>query len=262
MPSEFATPAFVLHTRAYGESDRIVTLLTEQHGKITGIAKGAKNSRRRFGGTLEPFIHIRVVFQSRSSSDLVFLLRCELLQSHRTFTQDLDRYGAGSYVLELTDRMVLGRESGRDVYRLLHDAIRLLDAGAPPSSLLRAFDLHLLRMSGYAPAFDRCRSCAEAVGSATSYLSVERGGLLCRGCVRPGEVVRPVGAATARLLALLAAGPLADAATAATDFSHGDGMLDEAAIIAEQLLSAVTSGPVRSRAFLARTRVDSTHPLR
>src|SRR5262249_55571923 len=161
---------------------RIVTLLTEQYGKITGIAKGAKNSRRRFGGTLEPFIHIRVVFQSRSSSDLVFLLRCELLETHRSFTRDLDRYAAGSYVLELTDRMVLGRDSGRDVYRLVHDAIMLLDAGSPPQSLLRAFDLHLLRLSGYAPAFDRCRACAEPVVAATCYLSVERGGLLCRSC--------------------------------------------------------------------------------
>jgi DNA repair protein RecO len=40
---ELSTPAFVLHARAYGESDRIVTLLTEQHGKLAGIAKGAKN---------------------------------------------------------------------------------------------------------------------------------------------------------------------------------------------------------------------------
>jgi DNA repair protein RecO len=203
-----------------------------------------------------------VVFRSRSSSDLVFLLRCELLQSHRSFTQDLDRYAAGSYVLELTDRMVLGRESGRDVYRLLRDAITLLDTGSPSPSLLRAFDLHLLGMSGYAPAFDRCRGCGDAVVSATCYLSVERGGLLCRACVRPSEVVRPVGAATARLLALLAAGPLAGAAAAAGDFAQDDTLMDEAAVIAEQLLSAVTTGPVRSRAFLARTRVDSPHPLR
>ena len=117
-------------------------------------------------------------------------------------------------------------------------------------------------MSGYAPAFDRCRSCSAAVVSATSYLSVERGGLLCRACVRPGEVVRPVGAPTARLLALLANGPLAGATSAVKELAPDDTMLDEAAVIAEQLLSAVTTGPVRSRAFLARTRVDSTHPLR
>src|SRR5439155_1113679 len=76
---EFATPALVLRTRPYGESDRIVTLITEQHGKVSGIAKGAKNSRRRFAGTLEPFVHIQAVFRQRTTSDLAFLLRCELL---------------------------------------------------------------------------------------------------------------------------------------------------------------------------------------
>ena len=73
MHREIGTLGFVLRSRPYGESDRIVTLITEEHGKITGIAKGAKNSRRRFGGTLEPFLHVRIVFRQRPASELVFL---------------------------------------------------------------------------------------------------------------------------------------------------------------------------------------------
>src|SRR5438067_9627088 len=91
VPRELATSALVLRTRPYGESDRIVTLITEQHGKLVGIAKGAKNSRRRFAGTLEPFVRIRVVFRQRAS-ELVFLLRCELVGVLRAFTRDLDRF--------------------------------------------------------------------------------------------------------------------------------------------------------------------------
>src|SRR5213076_1609929 len=123
-----------------GESDRIVTLITETQGKLTGIAKGAKNSRRRFAGTLEPFVHIRAVFRQRTSSDLVFLVRCEHLANLRSFTRDLDRFAAGSYVLELTDRMVHGRESGEEVYRLVEEALGLLDAGAACEPVLRAFE--------------------------------------------------------------------------------------------------------------------------
>src|SRR5262249_10936182 len=150
--------------RPYGESDRIVTLMTEHHGKVTGIAKGAKNSRRRFAGTLEPFVRIVVVFQQRATSDLVFLLRCELLGVWRSFTRDLDQFAAGSYVLELTDRMVLGREPGREVYRLVHDTLALLDGGTPVDPVLRAFELHLLAATGYAPSLDRCRACGAAAG--------------------------------------------------------------------------------------------------
>jgi DNA repair protein RecO (recombination protein O) len=253
---EFATPALVLRTRPYGESDRIVTLITEEHGKLTGIAKGAKNSRQRFGGTLEPFVRIQVVFRQRASSDLAFLLRCELLGVWREFTRDLDRFAAGSYVLGLTDRMVFGRESGLEVYRLVHDALELLDRGAACEPLLRAFELHLLGVTGYAPALDRCRVCGRGAED-VFYLALERGGLVCRACVRPNEPVRPIATSTARELARLAARPL-DEAGSATDAR----LLRDAAAVAEALIGSVASGPVHAREFLTRARVDSPHGVR
>jgi DNA repair protein RecO (recombination protein O) len=255
---EIATPALVLRARPFGESDRIVTLLTEGHGKLTGIAKGAKNSRRRFAGTLEPFVRIQAVFRQRSATDLVFLVRCDFLGAWRSFTRDLDRFAAGSAVLELTDRMVLGRESGREVYRLVDEALGLLDAGTAPDPVLRAFELHLLAASGWAPVFDRCRACNRAVDDgARWYLAAERGGVLCRACVRPNEPVRPLAAATIRALGRLAAAPLAvAAATAAT------AALADAATIVEQLLAAAVAGPLPARGFLARARVDSPGGLR
>jgi DNA repair protein RecO (recombination protein O) len=256
---EVATEAVVLRTRPYGESDRIVTLLTEQHGKVTGIAKGAKNSRRRFGGTLEPFLRIRAVFQQRSTSDLVFLLRCEFLSAWRVFGRDLDRYAAGSTVLELTDRMVHGRESGREVFRLTEEALDLLDAGAACDPVLRAFELHLLAVTGYAPALDHCRECGRTPEAPTLYLAAERGGFLCRACVRPYERVRPVAATTVREIARLAAGPLAAAAASASATT-----LAEAAVVAELLIGNVSSGPLRTRAFTdaVRRRIDSVPRVR
>src|SRR5256712_13932067 len=109
---ERRTSAAGRDTRPYGESDRIVTLNAEQHGKVTGIAKGAKNSRRRFAGTLEPFVLIRAVFRQRATSALIFLLRCALVGPLRAFTRALDLFAPGSYVLELPDRMLSGRASG------------------------------------------------------------------------------------------------------------------------------------------------------
>jgi DNA repair protein RecO (recombination protein O) len=249
---EVRTPAFVLHTRPYGESDRIATLLTEQHGKVTGIAKGARNSRRRFAATLEPFVRIVAVFHQRTTSELVFLVRCEFVGAWRTFTRDLDRFSAGSYVLGLTDRMVLGRESGRETYRLVEEALALLDAGAPCEPVLRGFELRLLAASGYAPALDHCRGCGASVEDSRSwYLALERGGLFCRPCVRPHDRVRPVATATIREMARLAGGSLAAAVRDTPDTTLG-----EVAGVAEQLLSTVTSGPVPARGFLARARVD------
>jgi DNA repair protein RecO (recombination protein O) len=219
----------------------IATLLTATHGKVTGIAKAAKHSRRRFGGTLEPFVHVRAVFRQRPHADLVFLVRCELLEALRSFTTDLDRFAAGAYVLDLTDRMTAGRESGAEIHRLLHEALGLLDRGAEVDPLLRAFELHLLTASGYEPALDRCRSCdASLAGGDTAFLVVARGGLTCRRCVPPDEVIRPFSPVTAAVLARLATSPL-DAAAQAGPIPA------EARSVAEHLLAAVVSGPIRSR---------------
>src|SRR4029453_14010472 len=195
VPVEITTPAFVLRTRPYGESDLIVPFITEHHGKRPGIGKGARNSKRRFPGTLQPFLHVRLVFTQRPTSDLAFLMRCELIEALRGITTDVDRFAAGSYVLDLTDRMVVGRESGTDIYALVRDALGLLASGAPLDPLLRALEIHLLCASGWAPVFDRCRGCGAPADTAL-FLSVERGGLLCRGCVPTGPPVRPAGAGT------------------------------------------------------------------
>ena len=198
MPDEIATPAFVLRTRPYGESDRIVTFITEQHGKVTGIGKGAKNSQRRFAGTLEPFVHVRVVFRQRSASDLVFLVRCELIEALRGLTLDLDRFAAGSYVLDLTDRMVLGRESGGEVYGLVREALTLLAGGASP-------DPAAARRRAASPARQRLRARVRSLPrlrrrrpTRSSSWSSSGAGSSAGAACPPHEPVRPVGVETAR----------------------------------------------------------------
>lgn len=248
MVRSLVTRGFLLRRRAFGESDRIVTLLTEDHGKITGIAKGARNSRRRFGGTLEPFVHLRIQFRpGKGTSGLAFLEGCELIAALRGITGNLERLAAGSYVLELVDRMVIGREAGRGVYALLAEALAVLDAGPPSEEMLRAFELKLLAASGYAVDLSRCRGCGSPADAlARAYLSTGRGGIVCRNCVRAGEPVRPVTAATAASLARLAVLPLRAAASA----TIAPEARPEGAAVLASLIEPALSGPLYSRAFL------------
>jgi DNA repair protein RecO (recombination protein O) len=73
VPDSRSSLAIVLRWRAYGESDKIATFLTEDFGKLTGIAKGAKNSRRRFPNSLEPLARVRVHFRQKPTANLAFL---------------------------------------------------------------------------------------------------------------------------------------------------------------------------------------------
>jgi DNA repair protein RecO (recombination protein O) len=158
---EQISPAIVLFTRTYGESDKIVTFMSRDWGKMQGIAKGAKRSTRRFVNVLEPFTHVRLRFRPGKSSDLVFVVACELLDAPRSLAQDLDKFAAANYLIELADKLVVGREAGEEVYMLLRDGLFNLDlAPSLPSLLLTGYELHLLIRVGYAPHLSCCQGCS------------------------------------------------------------------------------------------------------
>jgi DNA repair protein RecO (recombination protein O) len=201
--SETVTPAVVVRTRAFGESDKIVTFLTRDLGKIAGIAKGAQRSKRRFVNVLEPFTHVDVTLRLRSGSDLAFVDACVLRDAPISVARDLMKFAYASYVLELTDRMVREREAGPDTYELVRDAIALLESGDADPGVLRAFELHLLRLTGYEPELGRCRRCGtEFTAGVAMYVYPARGGVLCGRCRGEGRVYQASPAVLARLQAL------------------------------------------------------------
>ena len=168
MPAEEATPAIVLRTRDYLESDRIVTLLTEQAGKLGGIAKGAKASRRRFEHRLEPFSHVMLYFRRRPHGQLVFITRAEAadLDPFR-LEDDLGRLALGSYMLELAEALTSENAEAAAAYHLLAEALDALGSCEANVALRQAYELRMFRWAGFGMQFDHCRMCAESpTGSA------------------------------------------------------------------------------------------------
>ena len=120
MPAEETTPAIVLRARDYAESDRIVTLLTRDHGKLAGIAKGAKASRHRFERKLEPFSHVMLHFRRRPHGQLVFITRAEAAElAQYPIDEDLGRIALGSYMLELSDALTAPEGEAAQAYGIL-----------------------------------------------------------------------------------------------------------------------------------------------
>jgi DNA repair protein RecO (recombination protein O) len=200
---ETITPAVVVRTRAFGESDKIVTFLTRDLGKIAGIAKGAQRSKRRFVNVLESFTHVDVTLRLRPGSDLAFVSACVLRDAPISVARDLMKFTYASYILELTDRMVREREAGPETYELVRDAIARVESSAVEPGVLRAFELHLLRLTGYEPDLTRCRRCGTAVASGTTmYVHPARGGVLCIRCRGEGRAYQASQPVLERLVAL------------------------------------------------------------
>ncbi len=208
MPPSQSSRAIVLRWRAYGESDKIATLLSEDFGKLTGIAKGARRSRRRFANSLEPLARVRVYFRQRPGAGLAFLESCELLTSSEPFN-DPSRFAYGSYLAELVDRLTMEDEPVHGIYTLLADALAELERGPASAALLRAFELKVLTQAGFEPQLDRCAHCGKPWASeARVSLSTHHGTLSCAQCRRDGDAPVPVEAALLPILETLKHLPL------------------------------------------------------
>jgi|SRR6185295_7963601 len=245
---ETTTPAVVMRARAFGESDKIVTFLTRDLGKVTGIAKGAKRSKRRFVNVLEPFTHVSVQLRQRPSSDLAFVAACELTDVHLSFARDLAKFAYASYLLELTDRMVRGREAGRETYELVRDTLALLDRDSAEAGLLRVFELHLLRLTGYEPVLDRCRRCGTPlVELETMYVHAAQSGLSCGGCRGEGRTYVASRATLERLTALQRT-PIA--AIDVRELAMSAGGAAEARVVLRSFFAANLTAPLASERLL------------
>lgn len=205
MRSSQTTPAIVLRARPYGESDKIVTFLTEGFGKLTGIAKGALRSRRRFVNSLEPFSLITLRFEERSHSNLAFIAGAELLFGMRQLASSLERIAYAAYLVEITDGLVSEREENSAVFQHLRDGLRYLEQIGSSLRFLTCYELKLLHLVGYRPALELCKRCGQARSAAVSqwYFSPADGGMLCEPCSRQRRNLLPLGHAAADLLSML-----------------------------------------------------------
>lgn len=204
------TPAVVLRTRPFGESDKIVSLLTEQFGKLTGIAKGAMRSRKRFVNSLEPFALVNLRFQQRSQSNLAFILAADLIVGYRKLSTSLESLSHAAYLVEITDGLIGEREENLAVYQHLRDSLRHLEEHSASLSFLTAFELKLLRLVGYRPVLENCRRCGKdrlTHAAREWHFSLIDGGILCVSCASSQHNTLPLGSAAVEALAALQVEP-------------------------------------------------------
>jgi len=177
--------AVVVRTHKLGEADRIVVLLTAEHGKVRAIAKGIRKTKSRFGGRLEPLTHVSLLLYQGRELDIVS--QAETIDPTRPLMEDLDRLTQGLALLEAVDRLTPDREPVPDLYRMLVGALRTL-ATRPSELVVPAFFWKVLASEGLRPELDRCVRCGTE-GPLVAF-DLDEGGTLCRTC-RQGVPLSP-----------------------------------------------------------------------
>jgi DNA repair protein RecO (recombination protein O) len=195
--------AVVLRTHKLAEADRIVTLLTREHGRVRAVVKGVRRTTSRFGSRLEPFTHVDLMLAEGRSLDTV--TQAETLDSFASsLGADYERYTAGTVMLETAERLATEeKEPSVQQYLLLVGGLRAMAGGEHhPGQVLDSYVLRALSVAGYAPSFDACAHCG--LEGPHRWFNPSMGGVLCSTCRVPGSATPSPG--TVALLGALLAG--------------------------------------------------------
>ncbi|MDP2622528.1 MAG: DNA repair protein RecO [Actinomycetota bacterium] len=194
----------VLRGFPFGEADRVVVLLSPNHGKVRAVAKGVRRTKSRFGGRLEPFTHVDLVLYEGRNLDTI--TQVSVIEAYPAVRGDLDRVLAAGTMVEVIDAVTQEEESSIRAFLLLRQGLAALDAGPRHPDLVAAFLLKAADVVGIAPALERCAGCGRRDG--LTKFSLAAGGALCERDTASGAVALRPGLTT--YLARLADSDLAD----------------------------------------------------
>jgi DNA repair protein RecO (recombination protein O) len=194
----------VLRRLDYGEADRILTLLTREHGKLAAIAKGARRSKARTGSSLDLFGRSRMMLAKGRNLDVV--AQVERRGDVRNISGDLRRTAYACLVSEITDKVLEDRHPVDDIFDLVAHTLEQFN---DPKRSVRAdalwFLMRILDLLGYQPQLFDCAGCAQPLPEISAWFSPLLGGVLCARCGAHGQAGSPVSVNTLKVLRVMAA---------------------------------------------------------
>jgi DNA repair protein RecO (recombination protein O) len=170
--------AIVLRTYPLREADLLVTLFTRAEGKVKGVARSAKKSRRRFGGALEPLTCVRAYYDEREGQELARLDSCEILESPLSGPLDYARVVALEHLAETLDELLPDREANDAIFRLAVSVLRQLRDGSIWLPVTY-FQLWLVRLVGFLPELTACSQCGQSLNGSRAFYHALADGLMC-----------------------------------------------------------------------------------
>lgn len=171
----------VLRTYAFGEADNIIVYLSAANGKVRAVAKGVRKTKSRFGGRLQPFMHVDLVLYEGRNLDTI--TQVETIESYPNIRTDLDRFVEASTMLEVADAVAQEDEASAGLLLLLHRGLLALNNGVGGADLLTVYMLKVAGVLGLAPSLRLCAGCGRPSAERFSF---DAGGVVCGSCAPSG----------------------------------------------------------------------------
>ena len=247
----YTTEALIIRRSDVGEADRILTIYTPHHGKLSVTARGVRKMTSKLAGHLELFIHTRLQLAKGRSFDVVTESR--VVQPFRSLREDLSRISQGYYVAELLDQMTPDESDNLALFRLTCEtlaALDVLDDVVRRDVILRYYELHTLILSGYRPHLFHCANCERELSPEADRYSPITGGVLCQQCSSSEPRTLPINLNTFKLLRYLARMPL----ETVVSLVPAPATVHEARAVLKASLSQILERELKSTQFLNLVR--------
>ncbi|WP_010632210.1 DNA repair protein RecO [Sporolactobacillus vineae] len=185
----------IIRTTDYGETNKIITLYTEEFGKIGLMARGAKKPKSTLSSVCHVLFYGLCLFNK--GRGLGTLYQAESNNSFRSIFSDLDKTAYAALIVELLDRLTEENQPSPALFRLLRETLLLIEKGTDASVMAAIFAVKMMRIAGIDPQVDQCIHCGNQEGPFS--FSVAGGGFLCRNCAAADPHAFPMSGAAARL---------------------------------------------------------------
>jgi DNA repair protein RecO (recombination protein O) len=154
------TEALVLRTYNLGEADKIVVCLTRTAGLIRAVAKGCRKLKSRYGAALEPFTHLKITYYQKENQELVSLNQAEIVKSHFDLSSNAETLAGLAYMGDLVIEFSPPYEANERLFRMVKACLEAISDSQPDlQTILRYFEVWLLKLEGFLPDIRRCGDC-------------------------------------------------------------------------------------------------------
>jgi len=177
----FQTDGIVLKSIKLNESDKIVTIFSQNYGKIKAIAKGIRKTKSQFGSSLENLTLVKIL--AFKGKNLSIVSQTEIIHSFFSQCKDLNRYGLAIHCAEIVDQISADEDPNKSMYELFKDTLILLKNERNPVLLVESFKWKLFTTLGYQPELNRCVHCHQQCKKKQYHIfDIQKGGIICPSC--------------------------------------------------------------------------------
>lgn len=174
----------VINEKAYGETSKIINVITKEYGIIGIIAKGARTLKSEFRVSTAKlsYAYFNIIYKEGKLSTLV---SADIINPFKSIIKDINKISYAVYILELSEQVV--KQTNQNIFDLMLSGLIKINEGYDPLIIMNIIELKYLDYLGVMPVLDRCSVCGSTNNIVT--LSSDKGGYVCKNCYSTEKII-------------------------------------------------------------------------